>query len=232
MQQNQQIPPKIIIVGTGETAELAFEYFSYDSSFEVVAFAVEKKFITEPKFMELPVVDFEELDSLFSPQTHSAFVAVGYGNLNRLRSRLVRLCREKGFSLASYISSRAFVWHNATVGENCFILENNVLQYNVSIGNNVYLWSGNHIGHRAVIRDNVFISSHVVISGYAEIGENTFMGVNSSVADHTIIARDNVISAGAVVLSDTEQGKVYRGNPAEAASLSSYKIFGVRSNQI
>ena len=49
------------------------------------------------------------------------------------------------------------------------ILENNVIQTNVSIGNNVILWSGNHVGHRSTIEDHVHMSSHCVISGFCTI---------------------------------------------------------------
>lgn len=33
---------EIVIVGVGETAEMAFEYFTNDSPYKVVAFAAEK----------------------------------------------------------------------------------------------------------------------------------------------------------------------------------------------
>jgi glutamyl-tRNA reductase len=32
---------KLVVIGDGETAEMAYEYFTYDSAYEVVAFAVE-----------------------------------------------------------------------------------------------------------------------------------------------------------------------------------------------
>ena len=35
---------KLVIIGAGEFAEIAYEYFTYDSPYEVVAFAVEKKY--------------------------------------------------------------------------------------------------------------------------------------------------------------------------------------------
>ena len=106
------------------------------------------------------------------------FVAVSYTHLNRVRTKLYEQAKNKGYSLASYVSSKAFVWRNVEIGENCFIMENNVLQSNVKIGNNVTLWSGNHVGHRTVIRNNCFLSSHVTISGFCDIGENCFLGVN------------------------------------------------------
>lgn len=219
---------KIIIVGDGETAELAYEYFTYDSPHEVIAFSVERQYLKKDKLFDLPVVPFEQMVELFDPASHQAFVAISYTQLNQVRTRLYQATRQKGYGLVSYISSRAFVWRNVEIGENCLIMENNVLQYRVRVGNNVVLWSGNHIGHQTVIKDNVFISSHVVVSGYCEVGENCFLGVNSSIANNITIARDCLIGMGAVVNKDTEERKVYVGNPAKALLKDAYAAFGVK----
>ena len=206
---------KIVIVGDGETAELAYEYFTHDSPHEVVAFAVERAYKKKDEMFGLPVVDFEEVETLYPPAEYRAFVAISYTKLNRVRARLFRAAKAKGYTCVSYVSSRAFVWHNVEVGENCFIFENNVVQYAVRIGDNVVLWSGNHIGHQTVIHDNVFISSHVVVSGYCEVGANCFLGVNSSVANNVKIGRDCLVGMGAVINRDTEERKVYVGHPAK-----------------
>ncbi len=219
---------KIVIVGDGETAELAYEYFTHDSPHEVVGFSVEREYLKKEKMFDLPVVAFEEIEKFFDPASHSAFVAISYTQLNRVRARLYHEAKRKGYSLASYVSSRAFVWHNVEVGENCFIMEQNVLQYAVKVGNNVVLWSGNHVGHQSVIRDNVFVSSHVVISGYCEVEENCFLGVNSSLANNITIGRDCLIGMGAVVTKSTEPGKVYVGSPAKPARVDSFTYFGVK----
>lgn len=219
---------KVVIIGAGEFAEIAYEYFTYDSSYEVAAFSVEKQFIEKKELFGLPVVAFEELETLYEPLKYKVFVAVTYTQLNRVRTRLYKEAKRKGFSVASYVSSNAFVWRNVKVGENCFIFENNVVQYHVEIGNNVVLWSGNHIGHRTRIQDNCFISSHVVVSGYCEVGENSFLGVNSSVVDFTKIAEDCIVGAGAVIIKDTEEGKVYVGNPAKPLEKSSFAAFKVK----
>jgi sugar O-acyltransferase (sialic acid O-acetyltransferase NeuD family) len=219
---------RVVVIGDGETAELAYEYFTYDSDLEVVAFSVESRFLKRESLFDKPVVPFESLESAFGPADHLAFVAVSYTQLNRVRRRLYRAARGKGFSLASYVSSRAFVWRNVALGDNCFIMENNVLQYGVRVGNDVTLWSGNHVGHQSVIRDDVFVSSHVVISGYCEIGEGCFLGVNSCVANNLTIAPDCIVGMGAVITKSTEARGVYRGNPAERAGVDSFKAFKVR----
>ncbi len=132
----------------------------------------------------LPVDILENIGSKYSPSDYHAFIAMGSGKLNRDRTRLYQFIKSLGYCFANYISSKAYIARTSQIGDNCFILENNVIQHNVKIGNNVILWSGNHIGHGTIIKDNCFISSHVVISGFCEINENTFIGVNSSIADY------------------------------------------------
>ena len=217
----------VIIVGDGETAELAYEYLSHDSPHEVRAFCVEKDYKRKDELFGLPVVVFEDVELSYPPSEFQAFVAVSYTQLNRVRARLYLQAKAKGYSLISYISSKAFVWHNVQLGENCFIMENNVLQYAVKVGNNVVMWSGNHIGHQSIIHDNVFISSHVVVSGYCEVGESCFLGVNSCLANNLKIANDCLIGMGAVVHKNTEERKVYVGNPAKPLPKDSYSVFGV-----
>ena len=228
MKNTKEQKEEIVIVGAGEFAEIAYEYFTYDSPYEVVAFSVEKDYLEKEELFGLPVVPFEELENFYDSEKYKVFVAVTYTQLNRVRTKLYKAAKRKGFSTVSYVSSMAFVWRNVEIGENCFIFENNVLQYYVKVGNNVIMWSGNHVGHRANISDNCFISSHVVISGYCEVGENSFLGVNSSIADYKKIAKDCITGAGAVVVKDTEEGKVYIGSPARPTGKSSFATFDVK----
>jgi sugar O-acyltransferase (sialic acid O-acetyltransferase NeuD family) len=217
----------IVVVGAGEQAEIAYEYFTRDSPEKVVGFAVESAYLDRRELYGLPVIALEEVESHFPPERTAAFVAISSTKLNRIRTRLYEDVKGRGYSLATYVSSRAFVWHNVKIGENCMIFENNVLQHRVEVGDNAVLWSGNHVGHQTRIEDHCFISSHVVISGFCNVGRSSFMGVNSCVADYVKIGEDCVVGAGAVVVRDCEPAKVYVGNPARALDRSSYESFDV-----
>jgi sugar O-acyltransferase (sialic acid O-acetyltransferase NeuD family) len=208
------MPKPLVLVGAGEFARIALEYFEHDSDRDVAAFSVERAYIEADHLEGRPVVAYETLEEQFPPDQFDVFVAVPASQLNRLRARLFQDARRRGYTCATYVSSRAFVWRNAEVGQNCFIFENNVVQPFVRIGDNCILWSGNHVGHRSVLHDNVFVASHAVISGYCEIGAGSFIGVNATFNDHVKVAADNVIGAGALVTRDTEAGRVYVGSPA------------------
>jgi sugar O-acyltransferase (sialic acid O-acetyltransferase NeuD family) len=210
------MPKRLVLVGAGELAQIACEYFEHDSDYDVAAFSVERQYLEQPVLAGRPVVAYEALESLYPPSEFELFVAIPASQLNRLRTRFYRDAKARGYRFATYVSSRAFVWRNAEIGENSFIFENNVIQPFVHIGNNCILWSGNHVGHRTVIHDHVFVASHAVISGYCDVGESSFIGVNTTFNDHVKVAADNVIGSGALVHRDTEPGKVYVGSPAKA----------------
>jgi sugar O-acyltransferase (sialic acid O-acetyltransferase NeuD family) len=222
---------KIFLVGASETAHMAYEYFTNDSPFKVCGFAVERVYLTSNDFLGLPVVPFEECEIYFPPDEYKIFIAVISTKLNSARERLFNLAKEKGYKFASYVSSKASVWYNVELGENCFILDYNILQPFVKIGNNVILWCGNIIGHRSVIEDNCFLAGHVIIAGRTRIGKNCFVGINAAISDTLDIGNDCFIGMASSVTKSTEPNGVYIGNPATKYPLSAKEYGDYRDNK-
>jgi sugar O-acyltransferase (sialic acid O-acetyltransferase NeuD family) len=193
---------KLVLVGDSAFAEIAYEYFTHDSDFDVVAFAVEREYQRRKELFGLPVVAFEEVETRYPPADHWFYAALVYTQGNALRARLYAAAKAKGYRPASYVSSRAFVWRNVVMGEHCFVFENNVVQPFVELGDDVVLWSGNHIDHHSRIGDHCFVSSQVVVSGFVEIGRSCFLGVNSTFANNLRVGSGCVVGAGALVLGD------------------------------
>jgi sugar O-acyltransferase (sialic acid O-acetyltransferase NeuD family) len=220
---------KVVILGDSAFAEVAYECFTHDSEYTVVGFSVESAFLEKNELFGLPVVALEEIEQFFDPVDVEFYAALVYSQLNRLRTRLYEAMKSKGYRPASYISSRAFVWPNAQLGEHCFVFEDNTIQPFVKIGNNVVLWSGNHIGHHSEVKDNCFISSHVVISGFCTIGENTFIGVNSAIANNVVIGPDNWLGVGVNILKNTDPDCLFKTEQPEPARVTARRFFKVRT---
>lgn len=219
-----QLKDQIVIFGAGEMAEVADFYFTHDSQFEVAAFSVDEAYLKQQEFCGHPVVPFERITSEFPPARFGFFVAVGYAKLNAVRAGKVALAREKGYRLASYLSTRATVFPGFELKENCFILEDNTIQPFVRIGANVTLWSGNHIGHHSIIEDDVFIASHAVVSGGVRIGQGSFLGVNVTIRDHITIGQKCVLGAGALVLEDQPEFSVVAPRGTERSKVPSTRL--------
>lgn len=216
---------KIIIFGVNDFAELAHYYLSSDTSHEVVAFSVSKEYMPiNNKFKGLPVIPFEKIENVYSPNDFKFFAPMSAKGMNKLRENIYNKIKYKGYALISYVSSKATVFNNK-IGENCFILEDNTLQPFTDIGNNVILWSGNHVGHHSRIKDHVMLASHVVVSGHCMIEPYSFLGVNSTIRDGVVIAEGTLVAMGANILRDTESWGVYSGNPAQKGNKSSAETF-------
>ena len=215
---------KLIIFGIGQISQVAYYFFSEDSDYEIAGFTVNDDFIDCSQHMGLPVAPFEEIHERFPPCDFKLFIAIGYGKMNLLRRNKLEETRTKGYELAHYVSSRAFVPNKFEARDNLFVLENNVIQPYTTIGENVTLWSGNHIGHHSVIEDDVFISSQVIISGAVRVGRASFLGVNSTIGDNISIGAENIIGAGSLVLKNTADKAGLKAHATEAAKITSDQL--------
>lgn len=203
---------KAIIFGLGDFAEVAFVYLRDDSPFEVVAFTVDRQFADSGNAMGVPTIAFEELPDHYPPGDTAMFLGIGFSKVNAARTSVYRRCKTAGYALPSYVSSRAARSAETSIGEACFIFEDNVIQPFVTIGDNCVLWSGNHIGHHSRIGSNVFVASHAVVSGRCSIGDNCFLGVNATLRDGVTVGANAVVGAGALVLHDVPEGAVLKGS--------------------
>jgi sugar O-acyltransferase (sialic acid O-acetyltransferase NeuD family) len=218
---------QVVIYGNGQVAGLAHHYLTRDSPHDVVGFTVAPSFLREDQMLGLPVVPFDALVERFPPDSFEMFVAMGYGRVNRDRANWYAEVKRLGYQCVSYVSSNAIVAPDVVIGENAFIMEGNIIQPYVKIGNDVVMWSACHVGHETVICDHCFLSAHAVVSGNVVIEENAFLGVNCTIRNAIRIGRECVIGAGAVILKDTEERGVYLAPRAELLAMRSDRLPGL-----
>ncbi|MBO6657187.1 MAG: acetyltransferase [Pseudomonadales bacterium] len=215
---------KVVVFGTGQFADVAAGYIFGMTDVELSAFTVDRAFIREESFCDRPVVAFESLVETHPPDEYQLFLPISYKQMNRLREQKYFEAKERGYELFSYISPEAHIDPTVSIGEHCFIMEDNVLQRGVSVGSNCILWSGNHIGHHTTIANHCFIASHVVVSGSVSIGDSCFLGVNATLRDNVNVAPKTLIGAGALVLEDTEEESVHVGTKAKQLNRRSIEV--------
>lgn len=200
---------KLILFGTSEITQIANMYFENDSEYEVIAFTVDRDYCKEAEFEKKPLIPFDKIESVYPPEDYEMFIAISYTQMNRLRQQKFEEAIAKGYTLASYISSKCSYLSQFQPGKNVFIFEDNTIQPYVKIEDNVTLWSGNHIGHHSTIHSHNFISSHVVISGHCTIKSNCFLGVNATLAHKVILAEGTLLGAGVVMSKHSYPDSVY-----------------------
>jgi len=200
---------KIIIFGTGQTADIVTYYFENDSNHEIVAYTVEQEYIVDDTYNSKPVIPFESVEDNFPVSEYEMFVAIGYANLNKLREEKYNLAKEKGYRLISYINSMSGVIDYSRIGDNCFILEHQSIQPFSIIGNNCFVWGGVLIAHHSTIKDHCWITSESSIAGNTTIGERCFLGINSTIGHMITLGDDCMVGAGTLITKSANNGSVF-----------------------
>src|SRR4029079_12349860 len=119
----------VVIFGTRDFSSLAHFYLRNDSSHRVVGFTVHRQYMPETgEFDGLPVIPFVELEARFPPDAVRACAPLSHRRMNRMREEVYRAFKDRGYSLITYISSRATLFPYSPIGENCFVLEDNTIQ--------------------------------------------------------------------------------------------------------
>lgn len=218
----------LVIFGLGQQSSLAWYVFTHDSPYRVVGFTVDAAHCKQDSLHGLPVVPLDELPKAFPPDTCVLSLPTGWRGMNALRADKMAQARAMGYGFASYVSSRALVWPDLRIGENCMIHDDVIVQPFAYIGDNCVIRAGALISHHAVVGDHCFIAARAVIAGSAAIGERCVIGLNSTIRDGARVAPRCFIGAGAVVVADTEENGVYVGVPAKRQAQAADELSLVR----
>lgn len=215
---------KIIIFGTSSAAVLTYYSMMEENSFEVAAFTVDKPYIKNPTLKGLPVVPFEDVESVYDPREYKMFVAVYASRINHTRALKYSEAKEKGYKLVSFISSQAIIPKDISIGENCFIGEGVICRPFASIDDNVIIMPGSYIGHDSVIHKHCFIAARAVILGAAVINSYCVLGANCTVQDGITVEEGCVLGSGTVTSVNTVKNGIYVSEKPKLLPVGSDKM--------
>lgn len=215
---------KLVLFGASEHTKLVHYYFSHYSNYEIAGFVADREYVTTDRMMELPLINFDQVETQFPPDQYDMFVAIGYRSTNTLRASKYALAKQKGYHLATFVHPSSYIDPSVRIGDNCLVLENCILQPFVTIGDNVIIWSGAHLGHHSCVDHHCFLAPRVALSGHVTVHEQSFIGINSTIRDHVTIAARNIIGAGSTILQNTSVGEVYKANSPFKLEISSDQV--------
>jgi len=222
---------KVVVYGNGDHAGVAKVFLTDDTDLDVVAFTAYDRYCTDEKFHNLEVIPFEDLEEKYPPDECRLFIAIGFGQINKVRAEIYDAAKRKGYELVSYISSKATRWSGVAVGEGAFIMDGVTIHPYASVGNNVCISSHCVVGHDVTIGDHCFLAPNVVLLGRVSIGPYCFIGASATIRDGVTIGGECVVGTGAVILEDTSERSVYLTPQAQASAVKSDQLspfFGAR----
>lgn len=215
---------KIIIFGAGQTAEIVTRYFEADSDHDIAAYAVHADHLERETLFGRPVVAFETIEQTHPPDEFDMFVAASYRDNNHLRAAMYDAAKQKRYRLVSFVSSKVCAPVDFECGENCLVLENQVIQPFAKIGNNVFVWGGVVLGHHSVVEDHCWLTSGASVGGNTTIGAKSFLGLNCTIGHMISIGKETFVGASTLITKSTEDCGVFIAKDTEKYMLDSRRF--------
>lgn len=212
---------KVVLFGAGKIAEVVHHLMTREAGVAVAGFTCDPEFVQSDEIRGLPLVPFDEVVRAFPPDDFDMFVATGYQQMNSLREQRLAQAKEKGYGIATFVHPRSGMSTDVEPGENCFIMNDVLIQPKVKLGSNVFVWSGALIGHHATVGDNCWVTSNASIAGVVTAGRNCFFAVNSTVANNVTLGERCFLGANSLVTKDLADGAVVIAGSTEVQRLNS-----------
>ena len=203
---------RIVVFGTGDMGLLTCLALREDATREVAAFTVERSHLAARRFCDADVVPFDEVAIAYPPASCEMLIAVGPAERNRLRERLFAAAAAMGYDFASYVHSSVRVHASTSLGRNCLIYENVVLQPFVQLGDDVMVRPLSYIGHHVTVGAHSFVAPNANLLGHCSLGERTFIGAGAVVGPGVSVGAGSMIGANASVLRAQPKGSFVAPN--------------------
>lgn len=193
---------KIIIFGISKFSRLMKWYIENDTNRTVAGFTIDKKYLDKELFEGVKVIPFENIHDEYDKDDYEILNSIGYKNMNSIREKIYYKIKEKGYDVASYYHSSSII-QTDKIGEGNIILERNIVQPFVEIGDCNLIWYNTSIVHDTKVGNFNTFAGGASLSGNIQIGNNCFIGNNSTIRDGIIINDYTLIGAGAYVSKNT-----------------------------
>lgn len=213
----------IVLFGAGQIAEVAKVYIDRHGTDRIVGFTVDAEYAHSDSFHGLPLVPWEELERRFPPREVKILGPLSFRRMNEFRRDRHLEGLARGYEFASFIHPNSHIYTDE-IGDNCFILENNVIQPFVKIGRGVMMWSGNHVGHHVTIGDYCFFASQVGIAGASIIGERCYLAGKAGVEMGVTIGAGSYIGSATVNRRNLPENSVVPAVASKVAPFSAERM--------
>ena len=195
---------KLIIVGAGGHSKTCIEVAESSKKYKVIGL-IDNKVNINGIFKNIKIFNEKSINAVIKV-TKNAHIGVGQIKSAKLRIKLFKKFKNKGFNFPVLIHSKAYISKYSFVGEGTLVGINSIINANCNIGHNTIINNKSLIEHDSIIGNNCHISTGVIINGNCLIGDNTFIGSGAIINNNISIGKNCVIGSGNIIKKDLKAG--------------------------
>lgn len=215
--------PKIVVYGTNNQAAALYMMIEKEKQANVEAFIMDREFRNCDKFMNLPVVNFDEIQEKYPPEDYEVCLSFGYKNMVHNRQEKFMKCKQKGYTIYTFISKNAIVY-SGDIGEGCNIYPGTVLAPFTKVGMGSFIESGCVVAHDTEIGDFNFVAPGAHFCGGIKTGNFCFFGGAVEIVNGCKIGNEVFVGAMGKVSKNLLSGEVILPSKSHGINKNSFEM--------
>lgn len=201
----------LIIIGAGNVGGfLAFNQHLFAEQFNIIGFLDDDAAKHGKAFYDLKVLGNTE--HLFTLDKNTA-VAIGIG-FPKAKRKVFEKIKNNGNDFPSFISSKAWVSNNVSVGKGVILYPGVSINYQTIISDFVIMNMNCAVGHDCTIGKFCALAPGVNLGGFTVLEEAVDMGIGSATKQNILVGKDAVVGGQAMLVKNVEAGTKVAGVPA------------------
>jgi acetyltransferase-like isoleucine patch superfamily enzyme len=217
---------KVIVYGSAILSQMLFNDCIGDPTFVIACFTMDDGYRSNDQLVGLPLVRFADIHTLYPPGEYDMLALFDGYTHQRDRAKMYDKAKSTGYTLRNYISFRADVAPDISIGDNNVIMALSHVGFGGTMGNNNLIRQNVYLGHQFIMGSHNIITAGCTLGGRCQISNNCYIGLGSTVLNSTRLADETLVGAGSVVIRDTEPCSKNVGNPSRV--IGYHKEEGVR----
>lgn len=189
---------KIVLLGAGSHAVSVLDLVESTGQYSLVGLLDDRKHDGERFLDSVCLGPFESLPKWIS-EDRAFIVAVGQIGNPGIRETLFESLADLGARIPTIVSPHAYVSGRSYLGTGTAVFHGAVVNAGASVGDNCIINSQSLVEHDAKVGSHSHIATGARINGEASIGSRCFVGSGAVIFQGCQIPDDSVVPAGAVV---------------------------------
>ena len=210
---------KLLIVGAGSVGKfIAYNISSFTEEFDIYGFLDDDKSKHNCIIAGFKVLgDVSEIINYADKD----FAVVWGIAFPKVKSNLFQKYKHLNFYYPSFISNKAWLSEETSVGMGCIIYPGCHINYETTVDDFVVMNMNCAIGHNCHINSFTSLAPGVNLGGNTVVGKLVEMGIGSSTLQSISIGNNTVIGGGAVVTKSLPENCTAVGIPAKSIKIHS-----------
>lgn len=192
---------RLIMFGLGDFSDVLAFIAQDILDAKIDAYCVHREYMTNDVYRDKPVVPFEILSEVYSPNEHALLIGFIGKKMFQQREAIYREAKRMGYVLPNLIHPSS-VCETDDLGDSNIILQNTSIESHCSIGCGNIIWQNVVLPHHNRIGSFNNLAPSVSFSGYASAGDHCFIGNNVAIKNRVRICDYAFIGAGSYISSD------------------------------